>query len=269
MSLGAGYQLRRMDWRAADARGERFPIRGVDVADRKYRAGHLAKPGSASYSARTGPGKHRARSGCATFSFELAFAWPSGVRSHEDSIRHRGIRFDCSTCGNRSHPPSMARLGTITSATRTFRPSHDAGNNRVLETTRRHLVGHRQARCLHITHRANPSTQAICETPDCQRRAPVAIRRPVRVSTTLSRQGAQIGNDKVALECNGAARRETDCSRLAIACHDHCAEVSRQNAASTDTRKVTTSRRTRFANQCAADMARRTADGDSDHPAWL
>jgi hypothetical protein len=32
---------------------------------------------------------------------------------------------------------------------------------------------------------------------------------------------------------------------------------------------VTTSRRTRFANQSAADMARRTAAGDSDHPAWL
>src|SRR4029077_8478439 len=96
--------------------------------------------GSASYSARTGPGKHRARSGCTAFSSELAIARPSGVRSHANSIRHRGIRFDCSTCGNRSDPPNMARLGTITRATGTFRPSHDAGNNRALETTRRFVI---------------------------------------------------------------------------------------------------------------------------------
>src|SRR3954467_13713410 len=115
-----------MDRGAADARGERFPICGVNVADRKHRAGHLAKPGSASYSARTGPGKHRARSGCATLSFELAFAWASPVRFDEDPFRHWGIRFDCSTCGNRSNPSSMVRLATITRATRAFRPSHDA-----------------------------------------------------------------------------------------------------------------------------------------------
>src|SRR6476646_2593673 len=125
-----------MDWRAANARGERFPICGLNVTDRKHRAGHLAKPGSASYSARTGPGKYRARSGCTAFSFELSFARTSGVRSHEDSIRHRGIRLDCSTCGNRSDSPKMARLVTIASATRAFRPSHDAGNNRAPETTR-------------------------------------------------------------------------------------------------------------------------------------
>src|SRR4029077_2853482 len=101
------------------------------------------------------------------------------------------------------------------------------------------------------------------------RRARAATLRPVLVSTMLSRQSAQIGNDKVVLECNAAAHRETDCSRLATACHDRCAEVSRQKAASTDTRPVTTSRRTRFANQSAADTARRMAAGDSDHRAWL
>src|SRR4051812_9259907 len=126
-----------MGWRAADARGERFPICSVNVADRKYRAGHLAKSGSASYSAGTGPGKHRARSGCATFSFEFAFACASRVRSDKNSFRDGGIRFDCSTRGNRSDPPNMERLGTLTRATRTFRPSDDARNNRALETTRR------------------------------------------------------------------------------------------------------------------------------------
>src|SRR5882724_7849124 len=129
-----------MDWRAADAGGERFPICGLNVADRKRRERDLAQPGSASYSARTGPGKRRARSGCAAFSSELAFARPAGVRSHEDSIRHRRIRFDCSTCGNRSDPPNMARLGIVTRATRTFRLSHDAGNNRAPETTRRLVI---------------------------------------------------------------------------------------------------------------------------------
>src|SRR4029077_11330698 len=106
---------------------------------------HLAKPGSASYSARTGPGKYRARSGCTAFSFELSFARTSGVRSHEDSIRHRGIRLDCSTCGNRSDSPNMARLGPVTRATRTFRLSHDAGDNRALETTRRFVVKERRS----------------------------------------------------------------------------------------------------------------------------
>src|SRR5258707_9490250 len=134
-----------MDLRAADARGEQFPICDVNVADRERRARHLAQSGNASYSARTGPGKHRARSGCAAFSSELAFARPSGVRSHEDSIRHRGIRFDRSTCGNRSDPPNMARLGTVTSATRTFRLSYDAGNNRAPETTRRSVAKERRS----------------------------------------------------------------------------------------------------------------------------
>src|SRR5437773_7899201 len=129
-----------MDWRAADAGGERFPICGLDVADREPRACHLAQSGSASSSAPTGPGKHRARAGCTAFSSELAFARPASVRSHEDSIRHRGIRFDCSTCGNRSNPPNMARLRTVTRATRTFRLSHDAGNNRAPETTRRLVI---------------------------------------------------------------------------------------------------------------------------------
>src|SRR5712672_2043309 len=134
-----------MDWRAADARGEQFPICDVNVADRERRARHLAQSGNASSSARTGPGKHRARSGCAAFSSELAFARPSGLRSHADSIRHRGIRFDCSTCGNRSNPPNMARLGTVTRATRTFRLSHDAGNNRAPETTRRSVAKERRS----------------------------------------------------------------------------------------------------------------------------
>jgi hypothetical protein len=70
----------------------------------------------------------------------------------------------------------------------------------------------RTGRMLHITHQANPSTQATSETVDCQRRARAAILRPVRVSTTICRQWAQIGNDKVAPECNAAVRRETDCS---------------------------------------------------------
>src|SRR4051812_3284798 len=132
-----------MDRGAADARREGFSVCGLKVADCKHRTGHLAKPGSPSYSARIGPGKHRARSGCATFSFELAFAWPSRVRSHKDSFRHGGIRFDCATCGNRSDPSNMVRVETLTRATRTFRPSHDAGNNRPLEATRRHLVQQR------------------------------------------------------------------------------------------------------------------------------
>src|SRR5215211_4669899 len=129
-----------MDWRAADARGTRFPIRRINVADRERRACHLAQPGNASCAARTGPGKRRAGFGCAAFSSELAFARPSDLRSHKDSVRQRGIRFDCSTCGNRSDPPNMARLGTITRATRTFRLSHDAGNNRAPETTRRLMI---------------------------------------------------------------------------------------------------------------------------------
>src|SRR5262249_25514619 len=126
-----------------------------------------------------------------------------------------------------------------------------------------------QAGRLHVTLRANSSTQATCETADCQQRAPAAILLPVRVSTTRCRRWVQIGNDKVAPECSWAVRRETDCSLLAIACHDRCAKVSRQNAVSTDTRLVTPSRRTRFANQSAADMAPRTVSGDSDRSAWL
>src|SRR4051812_40426427 len=59
-----------------------------------------------------------------------------------------------------------------------------------------------QEGCLHITHPANPSIEATCETVHCQRRARVAILRSIRVSTRLGRQSAQIGNDKVALECN-------------------------------------------------------------------
>src|SRR5262249_54630645 len=125
-----------------------------------------------------------------------------------------------------------------------------------------------QARCLHVTYQANPSTQATCETAGCQRKEQAAILRPVRVSTTHCRRWAQTGTDKVALECNGAVPREMDCSRSAIGCRGRCAEVSRQNAASTDTRKVTTSRRTRFANQSAAGTARRMAAGDSDHRVW-
>src|SRR4029077_549098 len=96
--------------------------------------------GSASYSARTGPGKHRARSGCTAFPFELAIPRPSGVRSHANSIRRRGIRFDCSTFGNRGDPPNMARIATVTRATRTFRLSHDARNNRAPEATRRFVA---------------------------------------------------------------------------------------------------------------------------------
>src|SRR5262249_39714388 len=133
----AGHQLRWMDWRFADARRERFPICGVNVADRKCRARDLAEPGSAPPSTRTRPGKRRTRSGCASFSLELPFARPAGVRSNADSIRHWGVRFDCSTRGNRGNPPNMARLGTVTRATRTFRSSHDAGNYRVPEKTRR------------------------------------------------------------------------------------------------------------------------------------
>src|ERR1700746_1660347 len=122
---------------------------------------------------------------------------------------------------------------------------------------------------MEVIHRASPSTQAICETVDCQRRERVAILRSVRVSTTRCRQPAQIGNDKVSLECNAAALRETDCLRLAIRYRDRCAEVSRQNAASREIRPATTSRRTRFANQSAVDTAPRTAAGDWDHRAWL
>src|ERR1044072_9322959 len=107
-----------------------------------------------------------------------------------------------------------------------------------------------------VIPRANPSTQATSEIADCQRRAPAAILQPAHVSTTPSRQSAQIHNDKVAHECNAAACQERDCSRLVIACHDRYGEVSKQNAASTDTRRVTTSRRTRFANQSGADTAR-------------
>ena len=83
------------------------------------------------------PGKRRARSGCAPFSLEFAFTRAAGVRSNADSIRHRGLRFDCSTRGNRGNSPNMAGLETVTRATRTFRSSHDAGNNRAPEPTRR------------------------------------------------------------------------------------------------------------------------------------
>src|ERR1700751_871748 len=112
---------------------------------------------------------------------------------------------------------------------------------------------------MEVIHRASPSIQAICETVDCQRRERVAILRSGRVSTPPFRQAAQIGNDKVSLECNAGALRETDCLRLAIRYRDHCAEVSRQNAASTDIRPATTSQRTRFSNQFAVDTAPRTA----------
>src|SRR5215475_1652721 len=44
----AGHQLRRMGGRFADARRKRFPICGINVADRKCRTRDLAKPGSAS-----------------------------------------------------------------------------------------------------------------------------------------------------------------------------------------------------------------------------
>src|SRR5215472_2745544 len=121
----------------------------------------------------------------------------------------------------------------------------------------------------HVTHQSNPSNQAICETADCRRRARATIRRSVRVSTTIYRQSARIDSDKVAPVCNEAAHRERDCLQSTIRCHDHCAEVSRQNAVSTGTRKVTTSPRTRFANLFAVDTAQQMAAADSDHRAWL
>src|SRR6059036_2410941 len=110
---------------------------------------------------------------------------------------------------------------------------------------------------------ANPSLRATGETGDCLWRTQAAIRRWVRVSTMLSRQPARTDNDKVARECNAVARRERDCSPGARACRDRCAEVSRQNAASRDIQQATPSLRTRFANLCEVDTARRTAGADS------
>ena len=124
------------------------------------------------------------------------------------------------------------------------------------------------AGCLHVTHRANPSTQATCETAGCHWRERVAILRPLRASTTLCRRLVQIDNDKVAPECNEAARRERDCSRLARACRDRCGEVSRQNEASTDTPPVKPWLRTRSANRSWVDKAQRRAGVDLGRPVW-
>src|SRR6266576_2855369 len=44
---------------------------------------------------------------------------------------------------------NMARLGTVTRATRTFRLSHDAGNNRAPETTRRSVAKERRSLVRH------------------------------------------------------------------------------------------------------------------------
>src|SRR5439155_4883914 len=112
---------------------------------------------------------------------------------------------------------------------------------------------------LSIFNRANPSHPGNAETGDRLCRGPATTRRFVRGSTTLCRQSAQTDNDKVALECNEAVRRERDCSRGARACLDRYAEVSRQNVASTDIRRVKPSQRTRFASRFAVDTARRTA----------
>src|ERR1044071_285435 len=94
---------------------------------------------------------------------------------------------------------------------------------------------------LSIFNPANPLLPATDEIVDLPWRARVAIRRLVRVSTTLSHQLARTDNDKVAREHNEVARREMDCSPEARVCRDHCAEVSRQNAASTDTPQATPS----------------------------
>src|SRR2546425_8960721 len=108
-------------------------------------------------------------------------------------------------------------------------------------------------------NRANPSRRANAETGERLHRARATIRRFVRVSTSLSRQPARTDNDKVALECNEAERREKDCSPGARVCRDHYAEVSRQNEASTDSLRVKPSQRTRFASRSAVDTARQTA----------
>src|SRR5439155_22328346 len=115
----------------------------------------------------------------------------------------------------------------------------------------------------------SPSLRVSGETPDHLSKVQATIRRLVRVSTMLSRQVARTDNDKVALECNEAARRGRDCSPGARVYRDRCAEVSRQNAASRDIPRATPWQQTRFANLRGVDTARRTEAAGLDRPAWL
>src|SRR4029450_2381153 len=115
----------------------------------------------------------------------------------------------------------------------------------------------------------NPSLRANGEIPGRPWKARVTNHRLVGVSTMLFRPTGQIDSDKVAPECNKAARRGTDCWPGVRAYRDRYVEVSRQNAVSMGIRRVTPWPRTRFASQFAVDTARRTAGAGLDYPAWV
>src|SRR6266478_4219741 len=136
-----------------------------------------------------------------------------------------------------------------------------------LQDSRSHDAPHDEtAKMAVLLNRANPLLPATAEIVDHLWRARAAIPRLVPVSTTLSRHSARTDNDKVARERNEAARRERDCLPGARVCRDRCAEVSIQNAVSTDILRATPSLRTRFASRSVVDTARRTAAGGPDHP---
>src|SRR6266516_7451545 len=116
---------------------------------------------------------------------------------------------------------------------------------------------------------ANPWHRVTGETGDRLHRAQATIHRFVRASTRPCHQSAQSDSGKAVRGRNEVVRWERDYSPGARGCRDRYAEVSIQNAASTDNRRVKPSQRTRFASRSAVGTARRTAVADSDRPVWL
>src|SRR5262249_34923921 len=102
-------------------------------------------------------------------------------------------------------------------------------------------------------------------------RAGEANSPPAFVSTTrrsvLPAERIDIGN--TGLVYTLAARPETDCWQASLVCQARCAAVSRRNELSRGTAPEWTSQQTRFANQSAADTARRKPVGATDFPASL